>query len=84
MEISIRDILARHPVPGIREAQVRHSVAKAVTDLTGVEVAPRKIRHSEGRLVLSVPPVLKSALLLRLPEFTELLKREGVEIREVR
>lgn len=84
MEISIKDILARHPVPGIREAQVRYAVAKAVTDLTGVEITPDKVRHTEGRLVLAVPPVLKSAILLRLQEFTDLLKEEDIEIREVR
>lgn len=84
MEISIRDILAQHPVPGIREAQIRESVAKAVTELTGVAVAPEKIRHTEGRLFIAVPPVLKSAILIRLPEFTELLKKEGIALSEVR
>lgn len=84
MEISIRDILAKHPVPGVREAQIRHSIAKAVTNLTGVTITPEQVRHSEGRLFIVVPPVLKSALLLRLTEFTDLLKKEGVEITELR
>jgi hypothetical protein len=84
MEISIRDILAKHPVPGIREAQIRDDVAKVVTKLTGVEVAANKVRYTEGRVVLNVPPVLKSALLLRSAELNELLQKQGVQVTEIR
>jgi hypothetical protein len=84
MEISIRDILARHPMPGIREANIRHCVADALTDITGVTIEPSKVNHTDGRLVLSVPPVLKSAILLRLDEFKSRLKRDGIEVTDIR
>jgi hypothetical protein len=84
MEISIKDILARHPTPGIREANIRHSVAEAITKLTGVRVTPSQVRHEEGRLSLSVPPVLKSSLLLRLEELKSRLKQDGIEVIELR
>lgn len=84
MEISIRDLLARHPAPGIREANVRHAIAEAITELTGVTVGPEKIQHTEGKVVVNVPPVLKSALLLRAEELGELLKKENISVTELR
>lgn len=84
MEISIRDILARRPNPGLREANIRHTVAEAITELTKVKVEPKQVRHEDGRLVLNVPPVLKSALLLRIEEFKSRLKEGGVELVEFR
>lgn len=84
MEISIRDILAKHPTPGIREANIRHSVAEAVTELTTIPVSPSQVRHEEGKLVLNVPPVLKSALLLHIDELKSRLREGGLEISEIR
>lgn len=84
MEISIHDLLAHHPAPGIREANIRHTVAEAITKLTSVPVGPEKIQHKEGKIVVNVPPVLKSALLLRSSELTELLKEEGIVLMELR
>lgn len=84
MEISIRDILARHPIPGVREAHIRDTVARVITELTNVKVEPSQVRHEDGRIVLNVPPVLKSALLLRIEEFKNRLKEGGLEMTEVR
>lgn len=84
MEISIRDILAKHPVPGVREANIRHEVAKAITEVTGVEVLPRQVSHVEGNLALTIPPVLKSALLLRQEELKTRLREAGVEVTGIR
>lgn len=84
MEISIKDILARHPTPGIREANIRQCVANAVTELTGVAVTPGQVSHADGRLALSVPPVLKSALLLRIDELKSRLKEDGIEVLDLR
>jgi hypothetical protein len=84
MEISIRDILARRPNPGLREMNIRHTVAETITELSGVTVEPKQVRHEDGRLVLNVPPVLKSALLLRIEEFKNRLKEGGIELVEVR
>ena len=84
MEISIRDILARHPVPGIREANIRHTVAEAITELTGIMVTPHQVRYEDGRSVLKVPPVHKPALSLRIDELKSRLKEGGVELVELR
>ena len=84
MEISIKDILARNPTPGIREANIRHTVADAITELTGVAVTPSQIDHVDGKLNLSVPPVLKSALFLRLEEFKNRLQEDGISVVDVR
>lgn len=84
MEISIQAILARHPTPGLREANIRHTVAEAITELTTIPVKPSQVRHVEGKLVLNVPPVLKSAVLLRMDELKSRLKEGGLEIVEIR
>ena len=84
MEISIKDILARNPMPGLREAHIRHEIAKAITELTGVEVLPRQVEHIEDGVRLNVPPVLKSALLLRFSELHELLAKQDISITEIR
>jgi hypothetical protein len=84
MEISIRDILARRPNPGLREMNIRHTVAETITALTNVTVTPSQVKHKEGTLVLSVPPVLKSALILRMEEFKNRLKEGGIELVEFR
>lgn len=84
MELSIRDILAKHPTPGVREANIRHTVAEVVTSIFGIEVTPSQVKHEDGRFTLSVPPVFKSALLLRLDELKERLKQEGIEVGELR
>jgi len=84
MEISIRDILARKPNPGLREMHLRHTVAEAVTELLGVQVTPSQVEHTDGRFVLKVPPVMKSALLLRMDELKSRLKEDGIEVGELR
>jgi hypothetical protein len=59
-------------------------VAEAITELTGVTVAPSQVKHDEGVFVLQVPPVLKSALLLRMEELKSRLKEDGIEVAEMR
>jgi len=84
MEISIKDILARKSNPGLREMNIRHTVAEAVTELTGVTVTPGQVSHTDGRVVMNVPPVMKNALLLRLDELKSRLKRDGIVVGELR
>lgn len=84
MEISIRDILARSEVPGIREANIRHEVAQAITDLTTVTVTPSQVTFVDGNLSLTVPPVLKSALILRMDELKTRLREAGIEVTGLR
>ncbi|HEY0011032.1 MAG TPA: hypothetical protein VGB97_03970 [Candidatus Paceibacterota bacterium] len=84
MEFSIKDILARHPMPGLREAGIRQMVAEAVTAVTGVPITPSQVTHTDGRLVLSVPPVLKSAILLNLDALKNRLNRDGIQVMELR
>lgn len=84
MEISIKDILARRSNPGLREMNIRHTVAEAVSELTGVTVLPSQVSHSEGRVVMNVPPVMKNALLLRITELKSRLERDGILVEELR
>jgi len=83
MEISIRDLLAQQSIPGLREAHIRYQLSEAITSITGVEVTPEKIHHIEGRVVVDVPPVLKSAIRLRRQELTERLQKEDLAITDI-
>ena len=81
---SLRDLLLNHPVPGIREAETRKICADTLTLVSGVQVLPKQIRYEDGRLTLSVPPVLKSALLLKREEISRRLAENGLHLAEIR
>ncbi len=81
---SLTDLLKNHPIPGIREAEIRRTCAEVVKQSTGVEVQPKHIKISDGVLSLSVPPLLKSALVLKFSEVQERLRQEGIMVKEIR
>ena len=81
---TLAELLRNHPVPGIKEAEIRRACAEVITRVTGVTVGPKQISFTDGSLSLSVPPVLKSALVLKFSEAQEALQKEGVTLREIR
>lgn len=81
---SITDLLLNHPIPGIRQSETRHRCAEVLTILLGVPITPSEIKYEDGKLLLSIPPVLKSALILKQKELTEALLQKGVELKGMR
>lgn len=80
----IGDLLSRHAIPGIRLSQQRQTCSETIEGLLGVSISRSKIKYKDGCLFLSVPPILKSALLLKERELKELLETKGIRITEIR
>lgn len=81
---SIADVIASHPVPGIREAAIRELCAEALAELLGVAVPARKIRFEAGVLSLSLPPVVKTSVLLKEEDLRSMLSVRGLTLTEIR
>jgi len=81
---SLGDLLKFHKVPGVEEAEVRKVIAAALTRVLGVPVSVKHIRYSDGVASLQIPPVLKSALVIKFSEVQALLEGEGITLREIR
>ncbi|MBU0749896.1 hypothetical protein KKH15_00040 [Patescibacteria group bacterium] len=81
---SIQDLLKRHAIPGLRLSENRRVCAEILTSVTGVAISPKSIQISEGVLSLSIPPVLKSALLLKQTEIIASLQAEGISVTALR
>lgn len=84
MELKLGDIIARLKVPGLKESNERHVIAKAVTESLGVPVRPNQITLKEGALSVAVPPVVKSALHMKQTEIIESIAREGIIVRSIK
>lgn len=79
MEKSLKDLLARLPIPGLKESAERHEIARLLSDELGIPVAPGKIVFKDGIITVSVPPVMKSALQMRSAQLLEKLRAQGIK-----
>ncbi|MDB5237067.1 MAG: hypothetical protein JWL88_169 [Parcubacteria group bacterium] len=81
---SLADLLLKHKVPGVRDAQIRHAIAEELTGLLRVPITPKQVHYKDADLVLAVPPVVKSMIKLKTTEITELLSRRNVRIATIK
>ncbi|CAN5710657.1 hypothetical protein BH11PAT2_BH11PAT2_08700 [soil metagenome] len=84
MELKLGDILARLKVPGLKESNERHIIAKALSESLGLLVTPKQIEFKEGILSVAVPPIVKSVLHTRQTEIIERIARDGVRVGRIR
>lgn len=84
MEKSLKDLLARLPIPGLKESNDRHVIADVITKLFNIPVSPKQILVKEGIIIVSVPPVMKSALHLKQSELLSQLQEMGIRAQGVR
>jgi hypothetical protein len=78
--LAISDLLLKYKIPGVRESEIRRICAEEVTALTGCVLAPNQIQYKNENLILSVPPVLKSALLVRKVELMNRIKARDIAL----
>ncbi|HYE22913.1 MAG TPA: hypothetical protein VEA92_00480 [Candidatus Paceibacterota bacterium] len=81
---SLSELLKTHRIPGVKEAEVRRACAEALTRVLGVPITSKQVRYTDGAISLAVPPVMKSALVIKFEEAKTLLEREGITLREIR
>ncbi len=84
MEISLKDLIARLPIPGLKESADRHLIAETVTKNLGIPVQPRQVTLKDEIITVAVAPVVKSALHVRQKELLESLAKQGVSARTIR
>jgi len=82
--ISLSDLLKNHPVPGLRHAAVRSDCAEALSGVLGIPVPAGKVRYDAGVLALSLPPVAKSAALMKQEQIKAALLTRGLSLTEIR
>ncbi len=81
---SIQDLLVRHAIPGLKQSETRRECAEVLTKATGITISPKAIQISERVLSVNVPPVLKSALILKQEAILVALKESGITITSIR
>lgn len=80
---SIAELLLNHPVPGLKEAYVREEIAFVVSEILGVACAPKQIQVKNQSIYIALPPVAKSALVLKHASFVDALNSKGIEVRKI-
>ena len=80
---SLSDLLLKYKIPGVRASEIRRICAEEVFALTGCTLTPLQVQYKNENLRLSVPPVLKSALLLKQNELLQRIKARDIEIRSI-
>lgn len=81
---ALKDILARLPVPGLKEAHDRQLIAESIEKVCGVPITTNKIIFKDNIVTVSVPPVIKSAIGLHKTKIITLAKQEGVQVNDIR
>jgi|GEM_PF-3388278 len=80
MALLIADIIARLKIPGLQEAHARETASLVISELLGVEVAPKQIQIKKETLFLNSPVVIKTAVKLREKEIINALQTEKITI----
>ncbi|MDB5264969.1 MAG: hypothetical protein JWN64_540 [Parcubacteria group bacterium] len=81
---TLAELIARHPVPGIRLSLRRHACAEALSRVIGLPVRASQVQYSDGMLSVSLSPIVKSALSLKKEELRSELSSRGIAFTDVR
>ena len=81
---SLSELLLKHPVPGLRQAERRKICAETITKLIGLPVKASQVAWDDEILSLSVSSVMKSEILLHESKLRDLLSIGGVIVKKVR
>jgi len=81
---SLAELLKNHPVPGLKNAAIRSDCVEVLKEVLGLPVAAKKIAYDAGVLTLSLPPVVKSAALMKQEQIKAALLERGLQLQEIR
>ena len=76
-------LLLNYKIPGVRESEIRKICAEEVFNMTGCALKPTQVSYKNEKLRINVPPVLKSAILLRQKELLERISNRQVKIQKI-
>ena len=84
MEKSLKDLIARLPIPGLKESTNRHIIAGVLTKTLQIPVRPNQINCKDGIITVSIPPIVKSVIQVKQVQIIDLLTKEGISVRVCR
>ncbi len=84
MEKSIRDLIARLPIPGLKESTDRHIIAGIISKTLSVPIRANQILFKDGTVTVTVPPVVKSALHIHNTRLIDECSKNGISITTIR
>jgi hypothetical protein len=84
MEKSIRDLIARLPIPGLKESTNRHCIAEILSNTLSIPIKANQITLKDEILTVKVPPVVKSAIQIKQGSIKEKLSKENIEVKTIR
>ena len=76
-------LLLNYKIPGVRESEIRKICAEEVFAMTGCALKSTQVSYKNEKLRINVPPVLKSAILLRQKELLEKISNRQIKIQVI-
>lgn len=84
MEKSLKELLARLPIPGLKESTDRHIIAETITELLNIPIKPSQITFRDSIISVSAQPVVKSALQIKQEALLARLRAQDIQASKVR
>jgi hypothetical protein len=80
---TIGNLLLKYHIPGVQDAEKRRICVEDIQQITGYPLVSKQIKYKNEKLFLTVPSVLKSAVLLKQHELTASLAARGVVLQKI-
>lgn len=77
---TISELLLNYKIPGVQAAEIRRICAEEISTITGFTPTSKQLQYKNEQLFLTVPPIVKSAILLRHAELVARLASRGVTL----
>jgi hypothetical protein len=80
---SLSELLLKYKIPGVKESEIRRICIEEVEGLIGYRLLPTQVQYKNEELRFTVPPLLKSSLLIRKEELLKRITARDVQIRKL-
>ncbi len=81
---SLKNLLDKHNIPGSELSNIRHQCASIASYFVHIDIKPEQIDYNDGVVSFSIPPLLKTEILIHQKEFIAQLKSLGTNVSTVR
>ena len=81
---TIQELLAKHKIPGVKEAELRRICADTASLLLNTKLPSNLFSYKTGELSTKLSPLLKTELLMRQREYSQLLSTQGIQLTNLR
>lgn len=82
--LSVSELLLTYHIPGVRAAEIRRICADEIGSITGYPLNAKQVQYKNDCVHLSVPPLVKSALILKHDELNTRLTARGLSIKTIK